>query len=127
LGNLDIKTVNTLIDSVFKQLRSKYIPLFQNISFNSKTRAINWGDLLKDRVDIPDQYKFENYTIYLDDLLKLLLDLIFKTFDSNKKIIKFFIDNLYSYLNSYYRRDEREIKKMFYRIENLLDNNYKLN
>lgn len=102
------------VNLMFDQLREKYDPLYRNIGFSPDTRSVNWMDILDDRKYVPLQYRFEHYHLYIDEIWKRLLALLVAA--GGDAAVTEIREKITKYL-SLVDKDEREIKRMLYRLE----------
>lgn len=70
---LDVVKITGVFEQLFRVLRDKYSPLYTTISYSKETGCVNWVDLFKERKYISIEYRFGEYHLYLDELLRLLL------------------------------------------------------
>jgi len=66
----DEQTKN-LSGQLFGFLQKKYHPLFSELRYSEETHGVNWRSIIGERRYISEQYRYESYHCYLDELLKL--------------------------------------------------------
>ena len=106
--------VEKIIKEMFDQLREKYDPLYRKTQFSQDTLSVNWMDILDDRKYIPLQYRFEHYHLYIDEVWKRLLNALITT--AGEPAAAQLKEKITKYM-SLVDKDERELKKMLYRLE----------
>ncbi len=103
-----------LMIALFDELRQKYDPLYRTVKFSPETLTVNWMDILEDRKYIPLQYRFEHYHLYIDEIWKRLLNLLWEK--SGAEAVGALREKITKYL-ALVDKDERELKKTLYRLE----------
>ena len=86
---LDVLKIVEVFDQLLKILRDKYSPLYTTISYSLETGCVNWVDLFKERRYISMEYRFGEYHLYLDELLRIMLKISSSALGSriNEKLI----------------------------------------
>ena len=59
------------------EMRKKYPPLYQGLFINPETMEVNWTRLIENRIKISHKYRYDLYFIYLDELLLLLIRMLY--------------------------------------------------
>lgn len=105
-----------ITDSLFKSLREKYFPLYSSVSYSSKTGTINWNAFYEERKFIALEYRFTQYHLYLDELLKLLLKVSIPDQKTDKEVVS----RLKNYLLLVDKSDVN-LKEMIYRVDKIIE------
>lgn len=103
---------------LFKSLKDKYYPLYSSVSYSKETRTVNWNALYDERRYVSLEYRFAQYHLYLDELLKLLLKIAISIYggEMNEKVLV----KIREYL-SMVDKDDLNLKEMTYRVDKILE------
>ncbi len=111
------ENVIDMVNHIIKELREKYPPLYRKMRFSDERKCVNWEEILNDRKYISLKYRFEHYYLYMDELLGLLLKVMFTY--TGREGVERFKRKIKLYTEKYDFNEDREIKKLFYRIEKM--------
>lgn len=70
-GTLGDTQTKKLSEQLFAFLQKKYHPLFSALQYSDDNHDVNWASIINERKFISEQYRYESYHCYLDELLKL--------------------------------------------------------
>jgi len=65
--------VAEITNQLLNVLRQKYSPLYSTIGYSKEKGRVNWESLLDERKFISNEYRFDKYHLYLDELLRMIL------------------------------------------------------
>ncbi len=111
--------VADLFNMVFFRLRKKYSPLYKNLTFSKNSSSVNWSSILQDRQYITLDYRFENYHLYLDEIVKNFFNLLHKKLKPES--FSLFKKEVYAYLSKIDRKDTEQ-HRVKIRIEQMIKN-----
>lgn len=111
--------VAEILTRVFDQLREKYAPLYKQLNYDPVRGKVNWKEILHDRKYVPAAYRFEHYHLYMDEMMKLLIDAL--TGLSGDDAVKCLRQEIRDYSSLYGKDRKGEMKKLFYRIDRMFN------
>lgn len=116
--SVEEKRLHAALNGIISKLRAKYKPLYKELIV-SHNNTVNWQKILMDRNFIPLEFRFSEYHLYLDEILKKLLIVVLK-FEKHVDI-KHMLDSIGKYI-ALYDYKEAEIRQSVRRIEQILGN-----
>ncbi len=115
---LDVPKITEVFEQMLKVLRDKYSPLYTTISYSPEKGCVNWADLYNERRYISIEYRFGEYHLYLDELLRLMLRISSSALGSrvNEKLVP----GIRKYIEFMDKKD-LIMKEMAHRVDKMVE------